>query len=242
MTALTRQIFRSSRFYQSQRRNFFEKADRDWDKAWKLGITPWDLKGTVIPALKQAVEEEQYLLPEKFQNILIPGCGSGYECIYLKEKGFQRVTGLDLSATAIETARQLATQKQITDVKFEVADFFNYKTSSTFDFVLDYLFFAAIDPPLRSEWATAVSSLITPEDGLLATLIFPIRTEADDPNVGPPYPVLLDDYGKYLQPLGFEIVKVTQVTFYPLETIFLICQSYIICRIPSLSSREKAGR
>jgi SAM-dependent methyltransferase len=197
---------------QFSRRRFFEKANRDWDTAWKMGLTPWDLKGTVVPAVKQSVEE-RVINPEKFKSVLIPGCGSGNECVYLSQKGFDLVIGLDLSDTAVEFARNQHS-KEPHSAHFQQADFFAYSPKNKFDVIFDYLFFSALDHHLRDKWAKSMARLITPESGLLATLIFPLKQENDDPSKGPPYPVLLSDYEKVLLPLGFSIVQKNEVRFH----------------------------
>ena len=197
------------KFPKNSHRCFFDKADRDWDKAWQMGLTPWDLKGTVVPALKQTVEEKEIITPSNFHNVLIPGCGSGYECLYMKEKGFSSVTGLDLSSTAINRARQLAATKQ-SSVCFEVADFFTYQGNKPYDFIFDYLFFSALEPSIRHKWAKSMSNLLLPKRGILATLIFPLK-EPNHSQDGPPFPVSLDDYKEQLHPAGFEIIQILQV-------------------------------
>jgi SAM-dependent methyltransferase len=206
--------------------NFFDQANKDWDNAWKLGLTPWDLKGTVAPALKQLVEELHIIKPEAYPNILIPGCGSGYECFYLQEKGFKNVIGLDLSSTAIENAtnqlKKKDCKKSASKVRFEVADFFIYEPSepnpTKFDFIFDYLFFAALNHELRNKWAKSMkrllknSSATSSSPALLGTLIFPLRRENEDPLQGPPFPVTLEDYEKVLHPEGLVVDRIIQVS------------------------------
>jgi SAM-dependent methyltransferase len=215
--------------------NFFEQANKDWDNVWKLGLTPWDLKGTVAPALKQLVEELHIIKPEIHKNILVPGCGSGYECFYLQEKGFKNVIGLDLSATAIENATKQLKNKSLTSkVSFEVADFFTYEPSEVnpkkFAFIFDYLFFAALDHDLRNKWAKSMKRLlcnqpaVSTSPALLGTLIFPLRRENEDPSQGPPFPVTLADYEKVLNPEGLVVERIIKVREWP-------CFSFLCCAL-----------
>lgn len=59
--------------------------------------------------------------------------------------------GLDLSEKAIEICQKLQQQRQIPDtqLEFQVADYFTYQPVTTFNFIFDYLFFAALAPELR---------------------------------------------------------------------------------------------
>lgn len=176
---------------------FFDKASRDWDTAWKMDLTPWDLKGKPSPPLCELFDDK--LSSWNFSDpsgkrALVPGCGSGYDCAFLADKGFEKVTGLDLSQTAIDVARISNATPTRSNLQFVAGDFFVYEETEPFDFVFDYLFFAALDPPMRSLWAQAMHRLVQPRSGVLATLIFPIATANDDLLRGPPYPVSLEDY------------------------------------------------
>lgn len=199
---------------------FFDEASRDWDKAWNMKLTPWDLKGTVAPPLVQALESGVIPGP-KTKHALVPGCGTGYECLYLAEIGFESVVGLDLSPKAIQNAiDNLNAKKSSTDVAEDsksklnnvhfVADsFFDIQNPTVlkhkYDLIFDYLFFSALDPPARKLWASAMSRVIVPKSGILVTLVFPVNTGAQNPLEGPPYPVTVQDYKDALEPLGFEI-------------------------------------
>lgn len=204
--------------------NFFDQASRDWDKAWQMNLTPWDLKGTVAPPLKQLFDESSSQITNGSfdgKHALVPGCGSGYECSYLASVGFQSVTGLDISPTAIQFAseniKNSDPQKKLPgNLTMEVGDFFKYEAPKghKYDFIFDYLFFAALDPPLRSHWANAMTRLLTPQTGYLATLIFPLAPPtiaAEEKAKGPPYPVSLEDYNAELTNDRWELVSINKV-------------------------------
>ena len=55
-----------------------------WTQRYQENQTGWDL-GQVSPPLQAYFDQ----LENKNLRILIPGCGRGYEGIYLLEKGFQ---------------------------------------------------------------------------------------------------------------------------------------------------------
>ena len=63
------------------------------------------------------------------------GCGTGTNAIYLAEQGFQ-VTAVDISAVAIDRARQHA-QTALVRVDFFVADVATLSAGGPFDFIFD---------------------------------------------------------------------------------------------------------
>lgn len=220
----------SMRVPRRQNFGFFDEASRDWDKAWNMQLTPWDLKGTVAPPLIQACESGVITLPSAAgsSHALVPGCGTGYECLYLAELGF-KVTGLDLSPKAIQNATDhlntkikdekipQQTKDALANVNFVVDSFFDMKHNipvSKYDVIFDYLFFSALDPPARKQWASAMSRVIAPKSGVLLTLIFPLNTGSQNPLEGPPYPVTLQDYKDALEPLGFTAVATEKVMYW----------------------------
>jgi hypothetical protein len=203
-----------------------------------------------------AILQQSDFLRRPDSHALVPGCGSGYDSILLgsasDDKGtpyFANVVGLDLSETAVgvcnanlELHRTSAGTASLTgNVSFTAGSFFDYQYSGSsavnvlksevvkFDFIFDYLFFAALDyhseqstwavdggPPLRTRWGLSMQRLLKPRAGLLATLIFPtVHTGGPggaaplpdanaNVNAGPPYPVTLESYRAVLEPLGFE--------------------------------------
>ena len=194
-------------------RYFFDKANRNWETAWQMELTPWDLRGTVCPPLMEAVQKSKIPITNT-RIALVPGCGTGYECIYLRKAGFAKVIGMDLSQTAIDRANQYlqANEPKMGSVQFEQGDFFTFSREK-YDFIFDYLFFAALDPPLREKWSDSMKRLIKPNgNGILATLIFPLRKSGENQLQGPPYPVALEDYQELLLPRGFELIEVDKVS------------------------------
>lgn len=189
--------------------SFFDAANRDWEKTWQMKLTPWDLKGTVTPPLVDVIQRG--VVDPKGKRALVPGCGTGYDCRFLRESGFDEVHGLDLSPTAIAAALTFLQQQPVNGVDFFVADFFKFETNNKYDFIFDYLFFAALDPPLRESWAKSMQRLLMPKRGVLATLIFPLKQRHEDASKGPPYPVLLEDYEDVLKPLKFECTNIEEV-------------------------------
>ncbi|CAK7325000.1 unnamed protein product [Dovyalis caffra] len=152
-----------------------------WENCWEQGLTPWDL-GRPTPIILHL--HQTGALPKG--RALVPGCGSGYDVVAMACPE-RYVVGLDISHKAIEKAVE--------------ADFFTWQPPELFDLIFDYTFFCAIEPGLRSRWASKVQEMLKP-DGELITLIFPISDHVG----GPPYKVSVSDYEEVLHPMGFKAV------------------------------------
>lgn len=73
-------------------------------------------------------------------QVLVPGCGSGYECIELAKMDWvECVLGVDLSPTGLSRAKSLL-KKESAEVQgkvaYEVGDF--YTLDGSYDIIFDY--------------------------------------------------------------------------------------------------------
>ena len=74
---------------------------------------------------------------------LVPGAGSGYECLALAEAGWD-VLGVDLAATAVAKAEALRDERAKAHglgrgkLAYVAADFFALNEAQTFDLIFDY--------------------------------------------------------------------------------------------------------
>lgn len=163
-----------------------------WEKRWHNGSTGWDL-GAVSPPLKAYVDQ---ILPEnRHLKILIPGCGNGYEAVYLLQQGFSNITMLDIAPPAVEQLR-LRLDQQVPGwegrLQLICGDFFTF--SGTFDLILEQTFFCALDPALRLNYALKMRELLAP-DGKLAGVLFDRDFEG-----GPPFGGHAAGYRALFQP------------------------------------------
>ncbi|KAF7349207.1 S-adenosyl-L-methionine-dependent methyltransferase [Mycena sanguinolenta] len=170
-----------------------------WDEAWKQKLTPWD-SGAMQPALREVTQSGEVAFPSN-GRAFVPGCGSGYDAIYIASELGLDTLAIDISPIAVKNA-----SKNIPDgvkAHFEVRDFFTFSVpdNEKFDLIYDYTFFVAIPPPRRTEWGAQMNALIKP-GGHLITLIYPLEPETD---VGPPWFIRPEHY---LAPLGEEWEKV----------------------------------
>ncbi|KAH7442715.1 hypothetical protein KP509_03G100900 [Ceratopteris richardii] len=171
--------------------HFLNLKTDSWEECWVNDVTPWDL-GKVTPVVADLVKRND--LP--VGCALVPGCGSGYDVVALASHE-RHVIGLDISSTAVGQAQKLWHERESSAFEFLCADFFEYKPRDPFDLILDYTFFCALEPSLRSLWGVKVNELLASE-GELITIMFPMDTFEG----GPPYAVSLHAYEKALHPHG----------------------------------------
>jgi methyl halide transferase len=132
--------------------------------------------------------------------LLIPGCGSGYEALYLLQKGFSQITMLDIAQPAIdklETMLDAQFPSWRTSLKAEEADFFGHQ--GQYAYVLEQTFFCAISPAMREAYVTQMHKLLQP-NGILAGVLFNRIFEG-----GPPFSGNIEEYIRIFAPY-FEIM------------------------------------
>lgn len=71
------------------------------------------------------------------RSVLDLGCGTGWTSIFLARAGYD-VMGVDISALAIEVARQEAKALELTNVEFLAGDYEEHRFEAQFDYVLFY--------------------------------------------------------------------------------------------------------
>ncbi|KAJ6631225.1 S-adenosyl-L-methionine-dependent methyltransferase [Mycena sp. CBHHK59/15] len=185
-----------------------------WDKAWSQNITPWDA-GDIQPPLREVLTSGEVEFPTS-GRALVPGCGSGYDALYIASELNMDTIAIDISPTAVDRASKYVPVGL--KAHFEVRDFFSFEVpeDEKFDLIYDYAFFVAIPVSRRQEWGRQMISLLKP-GGYLITLVFPLDDETD---VGPPWFVRPEHYVEWL---GDKWEKVVD-------------------RIPTTSSQSHVGR
>ena len=169
-----------------------ELESKRWIDMWDGGLLP----GQAFDACAASPLLLQYIAENKIPHgkALVPGCGRGYDVTALADE-HRYVLGLDIAPKAVEAARirldVLSSDecKYKPNAHFSTTSFFELnEQDGLYDFIYDYTFLCALHPSVRPMWAQKMSRLVR-ADGVLLTLIFPIR-EMDDH--GPPYAVSLD--------------------------------------------------
>ena len=153
-------------------------SPRKWEEDYQRGTAGWDLGGPT-PVFKRLASSE-CLKPGR---MIVLGAGRGHDAREFARHGFD-VTAVDFSSYAVEQMRQLADPQALMNILQQ--DIFGLapELNSSFDYVLEYTCFCAIDPKRRAEYADLVSRLLTP-NGLYIDLAFPL----DQRKGGPPFAV-----------------------------------------------------
>ena len=182
-----------------------------WEKSYQSGNMGWDLGGPT-PIFDNWIQFQN-----KSLSICVLGAGNGWDAINFAEKG-HNVTAVDFAESAIDNMQTSAQNKDIqinlihSDI-FDLCKLFNH----TFDIVLEYTCFCAINPARRMDYVRMTNQILKP-NGKLVALLFPIDKDINDD--GPPFAVDLD------------------------STISLFSKYFIVDtkEIPSLSIERRNGR
>lgn len=195
-----------------------ELESKRWIDMWDGGLLP----GQAFDACTASPLLLQYIAENKIPHgkALVPGCGRGYDVTALADE-HRYVLGLDIAPKAVEAARfrldMLSSDecKYKPNAHFATTSFFELnEQDGLYDFIYDYTFLCALHPSVRPMWAQKMSRLVR-ADGVLLTLIFPIR-EMDDH--GPPYAVSLD------------LLRQVRTAAAQVDLLWHIVHSYYCCR------------
>lgn len=165
-----------------------------WETNYRDGRLNWDLGGPT-PVFCRLVGDPAY--PPG--RTIVLGAGLGHDARLFARHGHQ-VTALDFAPGAARAMHALQDAQH--PVVILQADFFHLPPllDGRFDYALDYVFFCAIDPARREEYAAAVARLLAP-GGLLVLLAFP----TDDHDGGPPFTVQPESVIKLCEGHGLEL-------------------------------------
>jgi SAM-dependent methyltransferase len=168
----------------------------NWENRWQTGQTGWDLGAASPPLCAYA---DQIPVPNRDIRVLIPGCGNGYEAIYLLGQGFSNVTMLDIAPTAIAKITQRlqdAVPDWATKLQLVCQDFFDFQ--GEYELILEQTFFCALEPGLRPKYVEKMHALLAP-GGKLTGVLFNKDFEG-----GPPFGGSTGEYRKLFEPF-FEL-------------------------------------
>ena len=170
-------------------------SPRKWDLDYERKTDGWDL-GEPSPVFKSLLLRRQ--LPPG--RMIVLGAGRGHDAREFARHGFQ-VTAVDFSLEAVREMQRLASP----DAPVEILqhDIFTLpdKLNHTFDYVLEYTCFCAIDPKRRVEYADLVTRLLKP-NGIYIDLAFPL----DEREGGPPFAVSDSEILNLFQARGFKLI------------------------------------
>jgi hypothetical protein len=131
-----------------------------WDERFERGFTPWDQAG--VPPSFKAFAARHTETP-----VLIPGCGSAWEALWLAREG-RSVQAIDFSHAAVATARaQLGEYAKVV----EQADFFKWQPPTPPSWIYERAFLCALPLDRRVDYARRMAELL-PAGALLAGFFF----------------------------------------------------------------------
>jgi len=151
-----------------------------WEKSYKSGEMGWDI-GEPTPIFKNWIQTQKESL-----SICILGAGNGWDALHFAEKGHE-VTAVDFAKSAVLNMNVAAAKRGL-QLNILHADIFNLDKifTNTFDIVLEYTCFCAIDPDQRKDYIRLVNNILNPF-GKFVGLLFPIDKKLNDD--GPPFGV-----------------------------------------------------
>jgi len=167
-----------------------------WEDIYQKKQTDWDL-GEPTPVFRRLLGSGRFA-PGR---VIVPGAGSGHDALEFARRGFD-VTAVDF---APEATRALSAQIQLglalTVIQADIFDL-PHTMDGSFDYVLEYQCFCAIDPLRRPDYADLIARLLKP-GGLIIQLAFPLGTYVG----GPPYAVVADGIVFMFERRGFTLVE-----------------------------------
>ena len=132
-----------------------------WNLRYNTGRTGWDMN-QASPPLTDYIDT----LENKELRILIPGCGNAHEAAYLLDKGFTKVTLIDISEVV---TKQLAEKYKDEPINVVCADFFEHE--GEYDLILEQTFFCTLSPAMRVKYIEKCYELLVP-GGKIAGVLF----------------------------------------------------------------------
>ncbi len=165
-----------------------------WERDYQMGTAGWDM-GTPTPVFQRVLAEKR-LVPGR---MLVPGAGRGHDAREFARHGFE-VVAVDFASDAAQAMRERMTP----DAAHEVlhADLFALpaEMDGSFDYVLEYTCYCAIDPTRREEYADTAARLLK-RGGMFVGLAFPLGDHAG----GPPFAVKTEELVGQLEQRGFAL-------------------------------------
>ena len=171
-------------------------SPQKWDENYQSGTDGWDLGGPT-PVFKRLADSNRF----KPGRMIVLGAGRGHDAREFSRHGFN-VTAVDFSSYVVEQMRELNEPDAPIEILqhdiFTLPDELNH----TFDYLLEYTCFCAIDPKRRTEYADLVTRLLKP-DGIYIDLAFPL----DNRKSGPPYAVQASEIFDLFEKRGFKLLS-----------------------------------
>lgn len=172
-----------------------------WNDHYRDGFLPWD---TGLPSSELQLAVSRHSI--KPCRALEIGCGTGTNCVWLAQQGFQ-VTGVDVAPLAVERAEKRA-QAEGAKVRFLLADVLQLPDlGGTFEFFFDRGCYHAVRREAPDQYAPAVARQLNPgARGLILT------GNAREPHTPGP-PVVTEEQIRAELGVAFQILDLHEFRF-----------------------------
>lgn len=169
-----------------------------WELDYQRGTAGWSLH-TPTPVFQHLLAEKNSRGEPLFPSgrVLVPGAGLGYDAREFAKHGFE-VVAVDFAQAAADAMRGALTPATAHEIVQD--DLFQLPASwnETFDYVLEYTCYCAIDPTRRAEYVDVVTRVLK-RGGTYVALAFPLS----DHTGGPPFAVNADELIALFEVRGF---------------------------------------
>jgi SAM-dependent methyltransferase len=170
-------------------------ADK-WEADYLRGTDGWDL-GRPTPIFRSLLTNRQ--LPPG--RMLVVCAGRGHDAREFARHGYQ-VTAIDFSPFAAREMSRLADPSAPMEILQQDLFTLSHELDGTFDYVLEYTCYCAIDPKRRAEFVDLVDRLLKP-GGTYISLAFPLTQKSG----GPPFAVAVSELLDLFQERGFKLIE-----------------------------------
>lgn len=145
-----------------------------WEKKYTNDDAQWNA-GTITTPIKEYIDQ----LTDKKLAVLVPGIGHGHELMYLHERGFTNITGLDFTLVGALEAYGLMNDFPYGDVI--LGDFFEHEEQ--YDLIIEQTFFCSLPTENRVDYVNKMYDLLKP-GGKLVGVLFDCHFNQDTPPFG----------------------------------------------------------
>lgn len=194
-------------------------SPKKWERDYQRGEAGWDI-GTPTPVFQRllregalgagalgagalgtgALENAPYAIALPPGKMLVPCAGRGHDAREFARHGFE-VVAVDFARDAVEQMRALMDDASRHEIwqgdLFQLPQEWN----GTFDYVLEYTCYCAIDPTRRGEYADMIARMLK-RGGKYFALALPLTERAG----GPPFTVKPDELIAQLTQRGMKLL------------------------------------
>ena len=170
-------------------------ADK-WEADYLRGTDGWDLGGPT-PVFRDLLANQQ-LAPGR---MLVVCAGRGHDAREFARHGYQ-VTAVDFSPFAAQEMSKLAGPGLPMEILQQDLFTLSHELDGSFDYVLEYTCYCAIDPKRRTEFVDLVTRLLRP-GGIYISLAFPLTGQQG----GPPFAVTVSELLHLFKERGFKLIE-----------------------------------